>query len=417
MKEKQQTIDRLTGDFIAYLKSINRSQSTIEGYSYSWGKLKAYMSTRNITVFSKDIVEEFLTFLFGEYSYQTLLPGQKRMINELLALGEFQDEGRIVRSFKIPPKVFDGSIGEYILDYIAYRKAAFNSAERTIISYHHHLHVFLSFLRTKGVDDIQKITQSVVYSFIESLDKNKLATKCIMAGMLKNFFTYLSDIKKIPNCLIIIPPQVNYKQSPRLPSTFTKDEISTLLHCVDRANPRGKRDYAILLLAVKLGMRSSDIMGLRFENILWDKNLIKFTQRKTGKDITLPLMPEIGNAIIDYFKYGRQESKEDFCFLQAVSPYSPMKYGEVGSLTQQHLARSGINLRGRKHGPHALRHSFASQLLDQKTPLPIISEAMGHSRTQSTMTYLRIDSDTLRQCALEVPSIPFSFYPKRGGNL
>jgi integrase len=256
-----------------------------------------------------------------------------------------------------------------------------------------------------------------IYEFIESFDKSKLATKVIYTGILKGFFTYLQSNQQLPNGLSLIPPRVNYKKGSKLPSTFTTDEVSALLNSIDRASPRGKRDYAILLLAIKLGMRSSDIRALRFENILWDKNLIKFTQKKTGKSTMLPLLTEIGNAIVDYLKYGRPESKEPYCFLRAMSPYTPMHYGEVNSLTQQNLARAGIDLRGRKHGPHALRHSFASRLLEGKTPLPVISEAMGHSRTQSTMTYLRIDIDTLRQCALDVPALPSFFYPKRGEQL
>jgi integrase len=263
----------------------------------------------------------------------------------------------------------------------------------------------------------QYLAQSDIYAFIASFKKEKLATKAVAAGILKGFFAHLYSNGHIPHALSLNIPKVNYQKSAHLPTTFTKEEISNLLTSVDRASPTGKRDYAILLLAIKLGMRSSDIRGLTFDNILWDKNIITFTQRKTGKDIMLPLLPEIGNAIIDYLKYGRPESAESFCFLQALSPYRPLHYTAVGAIANRNLARARINLRGRKHGPHALRHSFASRLLSEKTPLPIISEAMGHSRTQSTMTYLRIDIDTLRQCALEVPTLAFSFYPKRGGIL
>ena len=411
---KQQNIGELTSEFIMHLKKIGRADRTIRDYCQSWDKLKVYMESNNVIFYDKAVGRNFLDSLYGKFNYAKLYPYAKRMYNEIEALGEFQDTGRIVAASKKPPKNFEGSIGAYMTEYIAYRKAAFGSAERTIIGYYHNLHQFLTFLRAKRIDDIQAITQVEVYAFIESINKDKLATKAIFTGLLKGFFTYLHNNDQLPNGLLLVPPRVNYDKSPKLPSTFTIDEISALLKSIDRANPRGKRDYAILLLAIKLGMRSSDIMSLKFENILWEKNLIKFVQKKTGKDIVLPLLPEIGNAIIDYLKYGRPESIENYCFLQAMSPHLPMHYGEVNSLTQQHLARSGIKLKGRKHGPHAFRHSFASRLLQDKTPLPVISEAMGHSRTQSTMIYLRIDIDTLRQCALDVPAIPFSFYPKRG---
>lgn len=415
MKEKEQTIDELISEFISYLESLKRAKKTIEDYRYSWSKVQAYMEKNQLTYYNKTVGASCIKSLYGNFIYNELAPRKQQHVNQIEALGEFQDTGKIICSSRMPTREFNGEIGECMLEYIAYRKSTFGSAERTIITYYINLNRFLVFLNSKGIKNITGIKQSDVYDFFESLDIAKLATKKVFTGMLKGFFSYLHSNEQLPNGLSLKLPQINYKNSARLPSTFTTDEISALLKCIDRASPRGKRDYAILLLAIKLGLRASDINGLKFENILWDKNLIKFTQKKTGKDITLPLLPEIGNAIIDYLKYGRPESTESYCFLKAMSPYASMHYSEVWSLTQQHLARSGIDLRGRKHGPHALRHSFASRLLEGKTPLPIISEAMGHSRTQSTMTYLRIDIDTLRQCALDVPELPWSFYLQRGG--
>ncbi|MFO7882045.1 MAG: site-specific integrase, partial [Kosmotogaceae bacterium] len=194
-----------------------------------------------------------------------------------------------------------------------------------------------------------------------------------------------------------------------------KEEIEQFISSIDRGNPKGKRDYAMFLLALKLGLRSSDIANLKFENISWQTNEFIFEQRKTGKSITLPILPEVGNAIIDYLKYGRPLSNENYCFLQIVSPHNKIAPTDIANSVRFYLNRANIDLRNRKHGPHALRHSFASGLLEQSTPLPVISEALGHSNTMSTMFYLRIDTSSLKQCALEVPSIPFSFYRQKGG--
>ncbi|MFV1976903.1 MAG: site-specific integrase, partial [Candidatus Scalindua sp.] len=202
---------------------------------------------------------------------------------------------------------------------------------------------------------------------------------------------------------------------PKLPSTFTDGEINALLKAVDRGSPKGKRDYAILLLAIKLGLRASDICELKFENIIWERNLITINQYKTGKTLELPLLPEIGNAIIDYLKHGRPVSQDSNCFIHVQSPYDRIHTSDLGNLVRRYITLAGINYSNRKHGPHAFRHCFASALLKEKVPLPVISEALGHKNMASTMFYLRIDINPLRKCALEVPPVPSSFYEQEGG--
>ena len=125
---------------------------------------------------------------------------------------------------------------------------------------------------------------------------------------------------------------------------------------------------------------------------------------------SLPLLPEIGNAIINYMKYGRPISDESYLFLQAHAPYQGITPHSFTKIVDFNIKRAKIDCTNRKHGPHALRHSFADNLLKEKTPMPIISEALGHSYTESTMYYLRIDTITLKQCALNVPAVPASFY-------
>jgi site-specific recombinase XerD len=235
-------------------------------------------------------------------------------------------------------------------------------------------------------------------------------------GILKGYLKHLFDQSLIKSDYSLIVPKVNYNRQPKLPSVFTKEEVTTLLSSVDRSSPVGKRDYAILLLATRLGLRTSDIVSLKFENIIWEKNIIEFNQVKTNKHITLPLLPEVGNALIDYMKYGRPLSEDSHCFLQLLPPHEKINSSTVGGLVRLNLKRAGINVTNRKHGPHALRHSFAEKLLSNRATLPVISEALGHSSSESTMYYVRIDINTLRQCALEVDLIPSSFYQQKGGH-
>lgn len=184
-----------------------------------------------------------------------------------------------------------------------------------------------------------------------------------------------------------------------------------MLKAVDRSNPKGKRDVVMILLAARLGLRASDICGLKFENIHWETNTIHLTQRKTKEKIELPLLVEIGNAIVDYLKFGRPISDLPYLFLRVGQPYDKLAEPTLHSIVSFYLKQAGIdNIDKKKHGPHALRHSLAGILLEKKTPLPVISEVLGHTNTESTKSYLRIDLNSLRQCALEVLPLKSPLY-------
>jgi site-specific recombinase XerD len=313
------------------------------------------------------------------------------------------------------PKVFKGDTGRIITDFIDYREIILKLSKKTIQSYVIYLYPFYCYMKKTGVKHLSGIKASEILSYIEQMDPYASAKKHVSLNILRIFFRYLYEQQIISVDYSRIIPKDNYKNQPKLPSTFTDGEINALLKAVDRGSPKGKRDYAILLLAIKLGLRASDICELKFENIIWERNVITINQYKTGKTLELPLLSEIGNAIIDYLKHGRPVSQDSNCFIHVQSPYDRIHTSDLGNLVRRYITLAGINYSNRKHGPHAFRHCFASALLKEKVPLPVISEALGHKNLASTMFYLRIDINSLRKCALDVPPVPSSFYEQEGG--
>ena len=177
------------------------------------------------------------------------------------------------------------------------------------------------FIEEKHIDSIIAITPSLFieyYSFLNNITK---ASTHIGLRMLRSFFKYLFDEKITATDYSAHIPKEKFVHQPKLPTKYTKEEVEKIRLSIDRASKKGKRDYAIFLLAARLGLRSSDIKFLKFENIDWDKNIIKLDQYKTGKYIELPLLSEVGNAIIDYLQYGRPVSDSSFVFLEAIYPY------------------------------------------------------------------------------------------------
>ena len=113
---------------------------------------------------------------------------------------------------------------------------------------------------------------------------------------------------------------------------------------VEQSGPVGKRDYAILLLATRLGLRASDICRLEFDHLDWDHNVIAFIQYKTKKSIELPLLTDVGEAIVNYLRYGRPISGHSEIFLSARPPYRPMFRWGINGVISRIMRESGVDI-------------------------------------------------------------------------
>lgn len=413
MEIKQQTFDDLVEQYHNYLLSINRCADNIRHYRYEWQRIKKFMSLHRIEFYDRTVGEQYLAYVLGEFEYSKLPRLSKKLVNMVDSFAKFQETGVLKRTGptrEAKLKSFKSAIGATMSNFLSNITLIENLKSGTATKYKTYLYKFYSFLNKESVFDIQQINLSNTLQFFKELDPLQLSAKSHALQVVKCYLKYLYEQGLLSFDYSKDLPQCTYKQQARLPSTFSKEEIKKLLASIDQGDAKGKRDYAMMLLVTKLGLRASDIVALKFENILWEQSLIKLSQQKTGKELSLPLLPEIGNAIINYLKHGRPVSEDSYIFLQAHAPYREITPHCFSKIVDFNIKRAKIDCTNRKHGPHALRHSFAGNLLKEKTPMPIISEALGHSCTESTMYYLRIDITTLRQCALNVPPVPTSFY-------
>jgi integrase/recombinase XerD len=179
--------------------------------------------------------------------------------------------------------------------------------------------------------------------------------------------------------------------------------VRRLLASVDRGNPNGKRDYAILLMVARLGMRVQDIKEIRLNNLNWATRTIEIVQHKTKQRTSYPILDDIGWAVIDYLKNGRPTTESPHLFVRHHAPFEAFgAYANLYNIIARYMRLASINLRkGAARGMHSLRHTLAGVLLEQGTPLPVISEILGHMSTLSTGVYLKIDLEGLSRCALD----------------
>ena len=262
-------------------------------------------------------------------------------------------------------------------------------------------------------------------SSFETMDRQKIMnfvsscqnTSAFRLMHLRKFLAYLHQNEITREDFSKLFQGIRAIRHEKLPSYYSKDEVRQLELSIERSSPVGKRDYAIILLATRLGLRSSDIRNLTFQNLDWDRCEIHLVQYKTKRDITLPLLSDVGDAIIDYARNGRPKTDYKQIFLTDSRPIRPLEGPSCSSIVSRRMSLAGINYKGRHHGMHSLRHSLATALMNKGETLPVIAETLGHSSSESTMYYLGVDITSLLDCSLSVPPVDDVFYTQKGGAL
>jgi integrase len=257
-----------------------------------------------------------------------------------------------------------------------------------------------------GIMSLQELSSIHIIGFMKWLSATgQLPTMKGVASSLRLLTDHLYHEGVNHQNLSCFVPKVKVKPD-GIPSVYTPDEIQAMLENFNHSNPVDIRNYAMVLLAVRLGIRASDICSLRFENLNWQNSTIEFTVQKTGKNAVLPLTGEIGNAIIDYLRFSRPVTDDKHIFIRLEKPYRELLPPSLHSIVTQAMRNAGIKIQpGKHHGPHALRASLASEMLSQNTPLPVISETLAHTCTDTTRIYLKIDINHLRALSLDVPPL------------
>ena len=187
----------------------------------------------------------------------------------------------------------------------------------------------------------------------------------------------------------------------RLPRAWPWEQIVALLRSIDRKEPGGHRDFTMLFLAARYGLRSSEVVRLRLDDIDWRAGTLRISQTKTKQALLLPLIDEAGDVLADYLRKARQPSPCRELFLRLRAPMGPIKPASMGGILEARIQRSGLPIKST--GTHGLRHSFAVHLLRQGVSTKSIGDALGHRRVESTAVYLRLAVEDLREVALPLP--------------
>ena len=156
------------------------------------------------------------------------------------------------------------------------------------------------------------------------------------------------------------------------------------------------------LIAAEIGRRASDIIGIRLDEINWDKKLNSKTQHTTGLHVNVPFTEQVQYLLLDYLKNHRPDVGSEYIFINTTTNSAFTSAKVLTQIVYENFKKAGIERRCRKRGVHTLRHSLATTMLANNTPIPIITGVLGHASSRTTQKYLSIDADGLREVSLEV---------------
>ena len=394
---------------IAFFQENNYTKKRISVYKTLWKRgIVPFMEAKGLLVYNPSIGAMFIDTC---HYNGTVRPQEREKIRSIQVLDDMLLTGSIRKHCFTP--VFhrlDGEIGQEMEKLIQHLTDLRRSSV-TIGDYRLYLSEFLYHLGTEGVRHKEEIAEKHIVSFVLSHPTNKVN----IVSALRVLFRFWKEEHILERDFNEFFESFRVRHPERVPSFFTKEEVMRIEDSISRSSGVGKRDYAMTLLASRLGLRASDIANLRFDQIDWDNNLITLSMQKTQKVLQLPLLAEVGNAVIDYLRNGRPKTSLDQVFISSRAPFTGATKSSVCAAIQRAIITSGVDVNLKHHGPHSLRHSLASAMLHEETSLPVISESLGHRHTDTTMVYLKIDIPSLMKCALAVPAVSDGFYTQRGG--
>lgn len=379
--------------------------------SEAWEEFRLWMHANGYAVFNADIGEHYCEKVFGSTVLSGIDKSDQVRLRAIRMLITYQRDGDF--EFRTPSELreFKGLSGEQMEGYIKYLREGMLLSENTISNKTHYLLAFNSYLETWQIT-LDDLDTEIVSDFFARQDYT-LPSKHNCNSTLRLYLRHAFDsgITDKDGSIYILPD--NYNKQRKLPTTYTVEEIRSIIGAVERSSAIGKRDYLILLLASEYGWRSSDIVDFGFDQIDWDNNTIAFNLQKTGVPTVCPLLSSVGNAIIDYLKNGRPDTdaKEIIVSGESSKKGKRLTAPTIHSIVTKYMRKANVsNWNQKKHGPHSLRHSLATNLLKKNISISIISTVLDHQSTESTKIYLSVDNTRLKWCALPVPCLNTDAY-------
>jgi integrase len=401
------TVSALVSSLDAELRRLGYKDSTMAWYRGCWRRMQKYFAARGVEEFSLDVamawVDEACGF-FGKEQAGTLKRTDVYLFRVAQTLEDYAVHGAVLRRYNRSVSKLSGDGAEVVARFQAHLRSAGRSAS-TVRTYGTLAGEFVAFTGTRG--GLASCDAATIGAFVATLTGYQSKTVEQKLCAVRSFLRFASaDGLVDAACLDAVPAARSSRQA-RIPSVWDPGDVARILDAIDRDNPCGKRDYAIILLITRLGLRGVDIRRLEFADFDWPGNRLFVTQAKTGHRVQLPLLKEVGWAVIDYVRHGRPACDCPQVFVRHLAPIGPFSdQDHLHQILVKHARVAHVPVSDkRRHGMHSLRHSLATRLMEGGTPVEQIADILGHQSVQSTGVYLKSSLGLLARCALD-PDAP-----------
>ena len=398
------TLSELLHDLEQEMLRLGYGKVSMGFYRRRWKMLLQFAAEQNEVFYSEGLGIDFLEKKFNilEKNFNdTLTITDSMELRIIRVIGDFQLHHTILRRYHDNKELLTDPYFITIRDRFKSYCIRNDYSKVTVGHYVKQSAQFMDYLASKSIKHCNEINASLLHGYITTFIGSSHHTVGQNIGSMRAFFRFLLEIGEVQIDFSGITPMIRARKQARIPSVWTENELKSLIQAIDRGSPKGKRDYAIILLACCLGIRCTDIKHLKVDDFHWEEKKLIFNQSKTKKTISLPVTPEVGWAVIDYLKYGRPKIDSAYLFLIHRAPFSPFsEENHLADLIKKYMRLAHFPILKKKRGMHSLRHTMASILLEKETPLAIISDILGHTDTDSTAVYLKVDIKKLKECAL-----------------
>jgi len=288
-----------------------------------------------------------------------------------------------------------------VATYLTFLRAHRGLAARTLARRAWQLAQFAHCLEVLGVTSVAAIAPVHLQRFFGQLHRQAVATRLTYAVTVRSFLGWAYGAALLP---------VDVRAAVRAPRRFrqagirdvlSETDVTQILAAVDRSSATGRRDYAVLLLAARYGLRPSEIRHLTLEALHWRQGILSIQQSKTGRLLVLPLLPEVVEALTAYLRDGRPATTARHVFVRHRAPFEPfVAANNLAAIMRGALQRVGLGQRAGRRGLYVFRHTLASRLLATGCAIKTIADVLGHASTETTMEYATVDLVALRRVAL-----------------
>lgn len=390
------------------MMNIDCSYDTFKRYRRYWNEFLNYSEKQGYEFYNEKI---YINFLKDVYNYTIGNNPNRKQSYAIRAKAYLENSENFIskckstNDFKYPTYKLTEYFENILQKYIDECKNNYNS-EATLRQKEKGLSKILKYFEDNNIYNFDHLSKDIIIKLFNNY-KNLLYMRKEIAWLLRGLFTFLYNEKITKINYSIYVPVIKRNRREKLPTVFSTEDVSKIVNYMKTHNNTNiqKRNHAMLILAIRYGMRISDIKNLKFENINWEENYIGFNQVKTGNYMKLPLTNEVGNFIIDYIKNSRPSSLENYIFLRYTFPHIKISgQNNIREYIIKICQKLNIDLSNKeKIGIHCFRSTLASNMLKNEIPVNIISQILGHENTDTTSVYIRIDENRLKDCFLELP--------------